>query len=55
LIKRGLVTIFNTKPEIGQGTYQSIPALIAEELEVAMDKIVIKQTGGEKNTVLHNL
>ena len=44
----GLVTIFNTKPEIGQGTYQSIPALIAEELEVAMDKIVIKQTGGEK-------
>jgi len=44
----GLVTIFNTKPEIGQGTYQSIPALIAEELEVAMDKLVIKQTGGEK-------
>ncbi len=44
----GLVTIFNTKPEIGQGTYQSIPALIAEELEVPMDKIVIKQTGGEK-------
>lgn len=44
----GLVTIFNTKPEIGQGTYQSIPALIAEELEVAMDKILIKQTGGEK-------
>ncbi|WP_439506136.1 molybdopterin cofactor-binding domain-containing protein [Sediminibacterium sp.] len=44
----GLVTIFNTKPEIGQGTYQSIPALIAEELEVAMDKIVINQTGGEK-------
>jgi isoquinoline 1-oxidoreductase beta subunit len=46
--QNGLVTIFNTKPEIGQGTYQSIPALIAEELEVPMDKIVIKQTGGEK-------
>lgn len=44
----GVVTIFNTKPEIGQGTYQSIPALIAEELEVPMDKLVIKQTGGEK-------
>lgn len=44
----GVVTIFNTKPEIGQGTYQSIPALIAEELEVPMDKLAIKQTGGEK-------
>ena len=44
----GVVTIFNTKPEIGQGTYQSVPALIAEELEVPMDKLVIKQTGGEK-------
>ena len=46
--KSGQITIFNPKPEIGQGTFQSIPALMAEELEVSLDKIIIKQTGGEK-------
>jgi len=46
--KSGQITIFNPKPEMGQGTFQSIPALIAEELEVALDKVTIKQTGGEK-------
>ena len=44
----GVITIFNPKPEIGQGTYQSIPALIAEELEVSLDQVIIRQTGGEK-------
>ena len=44
----GNITIFNTKPEMGQGTFQSIPALIAEELEVSLDKITIKQSNGEK-------
>ncbi len=46
--KTGLITIFNPRPEMGQGTFQSIPALIAEELEVSLDKVTIKQTGGEK-------
>ena len=46
--KSGQITIFNTRPEIGQGTFQSIPALIAEELEVSLDQVTIKQTGGEK-------
>ena len=46
--KSGLITIFNPKPEMGQGTFQSIPALIAEELEVSLDKVTIQQTGGEK-------
>ncbi len=46
--KSGAITIFNTKPEIGQGVYQSIPALIAEELEVSLDQVTIQQTGGEK-------
>ena len=45
--KSGRVTIMNPRPEIGQGTYQSVPALIAEELEVPLDKVVIRQTGGE--------
>ena len=46
--KSGAITIFNSKPEIGQGTYQSIPSLIAEELEVTLEQVNIKQTGGEK-------
>lgn len=46
--KSGQITLFNPKPEMGQGTFQSIPALIAEELEVSLDKVTIKQTGGEK-------
>ena len=46
--KTGQITIFNSKPEIGQGTFQSIPALIAEELEVSLNKVTIKQTTGEK-------
>ena len=44
----GSITIFNTKPEMGQGTFQSIPALIAEELEVSLDQVTIKTTNGEK-------
>lgn len=43
----GSITIFNTKPEMGQGTFQSIPALIAEEFEVSFDQILIKQSNGE--------
>lgn len=44
----GGITIFNTKPEMGQGTFQSIPALICEELGVTMDQVTIKQSNGEK-------
>ena len=44
----GKITLFNSKPEIGQGVYSSIPSLIAEELEVSLDQCTIKQTGGEK-------
>jgi len=44
----GMITLFNTKPEMGQGTFQSIPAIIAEELEVSLDQVTIKNTNGEK-------
>ncbi|HZJ59035.1 MAG TPA: molybdopterin cofactor-binding domain-containing protein, partial [Chitinophagaceae bacterium] len=44
----GNITLFNTKPEMGQGTFQSIPALIAEEFEVSLDQVTIKLTNGEK-------
>jgi len=46
--KSGKITLFNNKPEMGQGTQQSITALIAEELEVGPDQYVIKQSGGQK-------
>ncbi|UFH55161.1 xanthine dehydrogenase family protein molybdopterin-binding subunit [Spirosoma sp. KNUC1025] len=46
--KSGRITLMNPRPEIGQGTYQSVPAMIAEELEVSLDNVVIQQTGGEK-------
>lgn len=42
------ITIFNTHPEIGQGTYQALPMLIAEELGVDLKNIVIKQSDGSK-------
>lgn len=44
----GKITIINPKPEMGQGTYQSIPALIAEELEVPLDKVTIVTSSGQK-------
>ena len=45
--KTGQITLMNPRPEIGQGTYQSVPALIAEELEVSLENVTIRQTGGE--------
>ena len=44
----GNITLYDTKPEMGQGTFQSIPALIAEEFEVSLDQVTIKLTNGEK-------
>ncbi|HEY8920385.1 MAG TPA: molybdopterin cofactor-binding domain-containing protein [Chitinophaga sp.] len=38
----GKVTIFNHRSEMGQGTWQSIPQIIAEELEVSMDQVSIQ-------------
>jgi isoquinoline 1-oxidoreductase subunit beta len=46
--KSGQITLMNPKPEMGQGTYQSVPSLIAEELEVSLDQVIIRQTAGEK-------
>jgi isoquinoline 1-oxidoreductase beta subunit len=43
----GSIIIFNPKPEMGQGTFQAIPAIMAEEFEVSLDKVNIKLTDGE--------
>jgi isoquinoline 1-oxidoreductase beta subunit len=36
------IVLLNHRPEMGQGTYQSIPMILAEELEVEIDKIEIR-------------
>src|SRR5687768_2924705 len=38
----GKVTIFNHRSEMGQGTWQAIPQIIAEELEVNMDQVSVR-------------
>jgi isoquinoline 1-oxidoreductase beta subunit len=45
----GKITLINPKPEMGQGTYQSIPALIAEELEVPLEATTILTSWGQKD------
>src|SRR6185503_5202129 len=37
----GKITLFNHRAEMGQGTFQSIPMIIAEELEVDIEKVDI--------------
>ncbi len=44
----GAITIFNTRPDMGQGTWQSIPTIVAEELDVDPSTIKIKMSEGEK-------
>ena len=42
----GKIIIYNAKPDVGQGTWQAIPMLLAEELEVSMEQIEIRITDG---------
>jgi isoquinoline 1-oxidoreductase beta subunit len=43
------IILFNHRPEMGQGTYQSIPMILAEELEVDINKIEIKPSIANAN------
>ena len=38
---KGKITLFNHRPEMGQGTFQAIPMIIAEELEVDIENVSI--------------
>ena len=39
--KSGVVTLMNHRSEMGQGSFQAVPQIIAEELEVDLDKVKI--------------
>ncbi len=44
--RSGRVTLVNPNPDMGQGSRQAIPTLLAEELEVSIDNISIIQSDG---------
>lgn len=46
--KAGKITLINHKPEMGQGVFQAMPMLIAEELEVDLEKVDIVQGQGNR-------
>jgi len=42
----GGITLINHRPDMGQGSWQAVPTMIAEELEVSLDQIQIRQSDG---------
>lgn len=42
----GTITLINPHPEMGQGAYQAIALLLAEELEVPLDQVTIQFSDG---------
>ncbi|MEN9612660.1 MAG: hypothetical protein RLZZ628_3474, partial [Bacteroidota bacterium] len=46
ITKDNKIILFNPRPDMGQGTMQSLPALIAEELEVDLEQVEIRFTNG---------
>src|SRR5688572_30263950 len=46
--KSGRVTILNHRSEMGQGSFQAVPQMIAEELEVDLDQVNIEFAPGQQ-------
>lgn len=47
--KSGMVTILNHRSEMGQGSFQAVPQMIAEELEVNLDQVNILFAPGHQS------
>jgi isoquinoline 1-oxidoreductase beta subunit len=47
--KTGNVSILNHRCEMGQGAFQAVPQMIAEELEVNLDQVTISFAPGHQN------
>ncbi|GAB3513409.1 xanthine dehydrogenase family protein molybdopterin-binding subunit [Emticicia fontis] len=43
----GNITLVNPRPDMGQGSTQAVPSLLAEELEVTLEKVKIVQSDGK--------
>lgn len=43
----GGITLINPRPDMGQGSTQAVPSLLAEELEVSLDQVKIIQSDGQ--------
>lgn len=48
IAESGEVTIMAHVPELGQGTFQGVPAMIAEELDVDMDEVTIVKASASR-------
>ncbi|MDH5399971.1 MAG: molybdopterin-dependent oxidoreductase, partial [Cyclobacteriaceae bacterium] len=44
----GKIVLFNHRPEMGQGTYQAVPMILAEELEVDLNEVEIRHSPADK-------
>ncbi len=42
----GTITLINHRPDMGQGSWQAVPMMLAEELEVRLDQVQIRQSDG---------
>ena len=45
----GTITLMLHKPEMGQGTFESMPAILADELDVTFDQVTIKPALANRN------
>lgn len=44
----GKITLMNHRAEMGQGVYQSVPQIIAEELEADLESVILKFAPGDQ-------